>query len=94
MRENHVLVTWHRALKAAGLPRIRMHDLRHTKGTLMIDEGEELVVVQRTLGHASQTITADLYIGKVPGALRRAADRWDELFENHAAEGAPTAKEE
>ena len=81
MRENHVLVTWHRALKAAGLPRIRMHDLRHTKGTLMIDEGEELVVVQRTLGHASQTITADLYIGKVPKALRKAADRFGELLD-------------
>ena len=80
LAENHVLVTWHRALKAAGLPRIRIHDLRHTKGTLMIDEGEELVVVQRTLGHARQSITADLYVGKVPKALRKAADRFGELL--------------
>ncbi len=58
--ENHALVTWHRALKAADLPRIRMHDLCHTKGTLMIDEDEEPVVVQRTLGHAQQSVTADL----------------------------------
>jgi integrase len=58
-----------------------MHDLRHAKGTLMIDEGEELVVVQRTLGHAHQSITADLYVGKVPKALRRAADRFGELFD-------------
>jgi integrase len=87
LAENHVLVTWHRALEKIKLPdgksvpKIRMHDLRHTKGTLMIDEGEELVVVQRTLGHARQSITADLYVGKVPKALRRAADRFGELLD-------------
>ena len=87
LREAHVLVRWHRALEKARmpdgtrLPKIRMHDLRHTKGTLMIDEGEELVVVQRTLGHARQSTTADLYIGKVPKALRRAADRYGELLD-------------
>jgi integrase len=87
LAENHVLVTWHRALDriklpdGKGVPRIRMHDLRHTKASLMIDEGEELVVVQRTLGHAHQSITADLYVGKVPKALRRAADRFGELLD-------------
>jgi integrase len=81
------LVTWHRALKKLALPdgtaipKIRMHDLRHTKGTLMVDEGEELIVVQRTLGHANQSITADLYVGKVPKALRRAADRFGQLLD-------------
>ncbi len=80
LAENHVLVTWHRALKAAGLPKIRMHDLRHTKGTLMADEGEDTVVIQRTLGHARQSITADLYIGQVPKALRSAADRFGALL--------------
>ena len=87
LAENHILVTWHRALERIKLPdekpfpRLRMHDLRHTKGTLMVDEGEDLVVVQRTLGHARQSITADLYVGKVPKALRRAADRFGELLD-------------
>ncbi|MGE3911179.1 MAG: tyrosine-type recombinase/integrase [Chloroflexota bacterium] len=94
LQENHVLVVWHRTLKALGIegegrPPIRMHDLRHTKGTLMIDEGEELVVVQRTLGHARQSITADLYVGKVPKALRRAADRFGGLLDpNRKATGS------
>jgi len=66
---------------AEGKPPVRMHDLRHTKGTLMIDEGEELVVVQRTLGHARQSITADLYVSKVPKALRKASDRCGELLD-------------
>lgn len=66
-----------------------MHDLRHSKGTLMANEGEDLVVIQRTLGHAKLSITADLYVGKVPKALRSAADRWDTLLDA-APEPAPS----
>lgn len=55
-------------------------DLRHTKGTHLADEGEDVVVIQRTLGHARSRTTADLYIGRVPNALRRAADRYGDLF--------------
>ena len=61
-----------------------MHDLRHSKGTLMADEGEDVVVIQRTLGHARVGMTADRYIGKVPKALRRAADRFSELLDPDA----------
>jgi integrase len=81
LRETHVNAKWKAMLAAAGLPDIRMHDLRHTKGTVMVDEGEELLVVQRTLGHARQSITADTYVGRVPKALRQAADRYAELLD-------------
>lgn len=87
LAENHVLVTWHRALARIKLPddkrfpKIRLHDLRHTVGTLMVDQGEELAVVQRTLGHAQQSITADLYVGNVPKALRTASDRYGALLD-------------
>jgi integrase len=86
LRESHVNEAWHELLASIGLeaegkPPIRMHDLRHSKGTLMANEGEDLVVIQRTLGHAKSSITADLYVGKVPKALRSAADRWDALLD-------------
>jgi integrase len=86
LREGHVNDEWHAllesiGLEAEGLQPIRMHDLRHSKGTLMANEGEDLVVIQRTLGHAKSSITADLYVGKVPKALRSAADRWDALLD-------------
>jgi integrase len=82
-----VNTTWHRALKKIKLPNgkpfpdIRMHDLRHTKGTLMIDEGEDIVVVQRTLGHARSSITADHYVGRISKAVKRAGDRYGELLD-------------
>jgi integrase len=107
LRENRLNELWHavlRDLKLEGQPgqtSLRMHDLRHSKGTIMADEGEDLVVIQRTLGHAKSSITADLYVGRVPKALRRAAERWGVLLdpsetssavgETVAAEASPEA---
>lgn len=45
----------------AGVPRIRIHDLRHTHATLLLEQGVHPKVVQERLGHASYAITMDLY---------------------------------
>ncbi|MDQ1633650.1 MAG: hypothetical protein QOJ32_459 [Frankiaceae bacterium] len=47
--------------EAAGLPRIRLHDLRHTWATLALPAGINPKVVQEHIGHASVAITLDLY---------------------------------
>ncbi len=49
------------ALKRAGLPVIRFHDLRHTAATLMLANGVSLVTVSKILGHSSPAITATIY---------------------------------
>jgi hypothetical protein len=83
---NHALKNWHHTIEqirlpnGKPLPKIRRHDLRHTVGTLMVDEGEELVVVQRTLGHARQSITADTYVGTILKAVRTASARYGRLL--------------
>jgi integrase len=43
------------------LPTIRLHDLRHTAGTLMLRRGMRVEVVSKILGHASVSITLDVY---------------------------------
>ena len=98
LREGRVNDEWHALLASIGLEGegqqpIRMHDLRHSKGTVMANEGEDLVVIQRTLGHAKSSITADLYVGKVPKALRSAADRWDALLDATPEEAPETPDE-
>jgi integrase len=50
-----------RALRLAGLPRIRLHDLRHTHATLALHAGVHPRVVQERLGHANVSITLDTY---------------------------------
>jgi len=50
-----------RESKRAGLPRIRLHDLRHTHATLALKAGVHPRIVQERLGHANVSITLDTY---------------------------------
>lgn len=62
-----------RLLAPAGLPRIRLHDLRHTMATRILAQGEHPKVVSERLGHATVGITLDTYsprpLGGVSGRL-------------------------
>lgn len=62
-----------RHAKAAGLPRIRFHDLRHTHATLALAAGIHPKVVSERLGHASITITLDTYSHAIPAMQETAA---------------------
>ena len=73
-----------RARKALGdehLPVIRLHDLRHTHGTLLLADGVPVKVVSERLGHATATITLTVYQHVHPGMGRQAADRCAALLE-------------
>ncbi len=64
------------ALTAAGVTRrVRFHDLRHTAATIMLQSGATLVHVSRVLGHASISITSDIYGHLVVDDLRSAIER-------------------
>ncbi|MFI9593775.1 tyrosine-type recombinase/integrase [Nonomuraea sp. NPDC052265] len=54
----------------AGLPPIRLHDLRHGAASLMLAAGVEMKVVQETLGHTSSAFTADTYTSVYPQPRR------------------------
>lgn len=43
------------------LPRIRLHDLRHTSATIALERGVPLKVASERLGRSSTSITADIY---------------------------------
>jgi integrase len=47
--------------REAGMPPIRLHDLRHGAASLMLAAGVDIKVVSEVLGHSSTTITRDLY---------------------------------
>jgi integrase len=71
------------ARKALGedqLPRIRLHDLRHTHATLLLADGVPVKVVSERLGHASATITLTVYQHVHPGMGREAAERFAALL--------------
>ena len=64
---------FYRHLRAAKLPRIRFHDLRHTHATLALAAGVHPKVVSERLGHASVTITLDTYSHAIPAMQETAA---------------------
>ena len=75
-----------------GLPHIRLHDLRHTYATIALETGVHPKVVSERLGHASITITLDLYAHVLPSIERAAALRVSELFVPVAASGSRIAE--
>lgn len=55
------LETLHRYLDRLGLPRIRVHDLRHGVATVLAQSGAQPNSIRQQLGHSSVKITFDLY---------------------------------
>jgi len=72
--------TFQAAVERAGLPRQRFHDLRHAFATLLQEDGEDLAVMSRMIGHASITTTANIYAHLTPATLQRSADRMDGIL--------------
>jgi integrase len=66
------------ALRKSKLRHVRIHDLRHTFASHLIQNGESLAYVRDQMGHASITLTVDTYGHLVPGSNRAAVDRLDE----------------
>jgi len=57
----NLLKKFMQSLKRAGVKRLRFHDLRHTAASLMLNNGVDLLVASRRLGHAKPSITLDVY---------------------------------
>lgn len=68
------------ALKEAGLPNIRFHDLRHTSATLLLSAGVHPKIVQERLGHSQISLTLDTYSHVIPGLQEEAAEKMDAIL--------------
>ena len=77
-------------LAKAGIRRIRLHDLRHTFGSLLLQSGASIVYVKEQMGHSSIQVTVDIYGHLIPGANVCFVDRLD----GGPAEGAETTPQQ
>ncbi|MEW6119219.1 MAG: tyrosine-type recombinase/integrase [Pseudomonadota bacterium] len=53
----HIRHTWKRIRAKAGMPWLRLHDLRHSFASMLVNAGCSLYVVQQALGHADSRVT-------------------------------------
>jgi len=68
------------ALINAGLPDIRVHDLRYSHASLLLASGVNPKLVQERLGHASITLTLDTYSHVIPSLQEEVARKMDDLM--------------
>jgi integrase len=69
---------WRRLRKAAGLPRLRFHSLRHTFITMQAERGTPLQVVQDLVGHMSSAVTRH-YTHISDNVARAAVEKLDSI---------------
>jgi len=67
-------------VKAAELPPIRIHDLRHTCVTLLLAAGVPVHVVSQRVGHASAKMTLDTYAHYMPSMQKQAVQAIDAIY--------------
>jgi integrase len=63
-----------------GLPDIRLYDLRHTCTTLLLSQGVNPKIVSERLGHASTTLTMDVYSHVLPDMQKVASGKLQDLI--------------
>jgi integrase len=68
-----------RVTKAAGLPHVSLHTMRHTHASQLIAAGVDILTISRRLGHHSGAITLNVY-GHLISSQDRAADITQEMF--------------
>ena len=75
LRPEYVTRHFQKLADDAGLPVIRLHDLRHTNASIALAAGVDIKVVSDRLGHSTTAITADLYTHVNRNVGRAAANR-------------------
>jgi integrase len=78
---DHVQQRFERLVKAASVPVIRFHDLRHTHASLLLAAGTPVLDVAKRIGHASAAMTLNVYGHAVPGQGQKAATTFANLVD-------------
>src|SRR6266568_5520779 len=78
-------ISFHTALERAGLPRLRLHDLRHTAATHLLTKHVHPKIVQDLLGHSTIAITLDTYSHVMPALAKEASGQMSSLVPRQGA---------
>jgi integrase len=86
-RLGYIQKVWERLRKEAGLPHLRLHDLRHQYASFLVNSGRTLYEVQKILGHSSHSVT-ERYAHLSSSSLMDAANSASVMLKGAAAKVA------
>jgi integrase len=69
-------ICFDRIIKKASVPKIRLHDIRHTHATILLRLGENPKIVSERLGHSRVGMTLDTYSHVTPDMQKSTADKF------------------
>ncbi|MFC5601630.1 tyrosine-type recombinase/integrase [Deinococcus cellulosilyticus] len=75
---------FHKLIGLAGVPRIRLHDLRHTSASLLVRQGIPIKVVAERLGHQDASLTLRIYTHVYEEQRKEAALTLNDLLKDTA----------
>jgi integrase len=75
LRPDRLTIEFRRLVREFELPVIRLHDLRHTHASLLLEQGVSAKVVSERLGHTTIAMTMDIYAHLLPAMDQDAAAR-------------------
>ena len=78
-------VRWRESIAEIGRVTLRVHDLRHTYASLARRAGADLRLLQKTMGHASITVTAHIYADLYDDELDDIASALDKLDDSRSS---------
>ncbi|MFB1100848.1 tyrosine-type recombinase/integrase [Terribacillus sp. JSM ZJ617] len=75
---------FNRMIKKANVPKIRIHDIRHTHATLFLESGGTMKELQQRLGHASMGTTSDVYAHVTEKMKKRSTENYEEYMKKRS----------
>jgi integrase len=84
---------WSQALRTTKLAPLTIHDLRHTYASLVRKSGADLRYVQKTMGHSTPTVTANIYSDLYSDELDQVATNLDRLHTTETVNTTITGQE-
>lgn len=71
---------FYKILEKAGLPKMHIHDLRHSAATILLSMGVSMKVIQELLGHSQISMTMGTYSHVLPSMQKDMKEKWDDFF--------------
>jgi integrase len=81
----------HAILKAANIPRLRFHDLRHSAATLLLAQGVSPKYISQMLGHRQVAFTMQTYAHVMKETQQQLAEKMDGIL-NPVAPSVPSER--